>query len=52
MTTAIVVTTLGLLGIGIVVNELLRLKKWLKNSPASEPVDDGDDGAEELPEKT
>ncbi|WP_211699678.1 hypothetical protein [Mycobacterium spongiae] len=33
MTTAIVVTVLVLLGIGIVVNELLRLKKWLKSSP-------------------
>lgn len=32
MTTVIVVTVLVLLGIGIVVNELLRLKKWLKNS--------------------
>jgi hypothetical protein len=39
MTTAIVVTTLVLLGLGIVVNELLRLKKWLKNSPAAEPPD-------------
>lgn len=37
VTTAIVVTTLGLLGIGIVVNELLRLRRWLKNSPPSEP---------------
>jgi hypothetical protein len=49
MTTAIVVTTLGLLGLGIVVNELLRLKKWLKNSPASNPVDDE---AQEPPEET
>jgi hypothetical protein len=40
VTTAIVVTTLGLLGIGIVVNELLRLKKWLKNSPSSEHPDE------------
>jgi hypothetical protein len=39
VTTAIVVTTLVLLGIGIVVNELLRLKKWLKNSPPSQPAD-------------
>ena len=37
VTTAIVVTALGLLGIGIVVNELLRLKRWLKNSPPIEP---------------
>jgi hypothetical protein len=40
VTTAIVVTTLVLLGIGIVVNELLRLKRWLKNSPPSEPHDE------------
>lgn len=33
VTTAIVVTTLVLLGIGIVINELLRLRKWLKRSP-------------------
>ncbi len=48
VTTAIVMTTLGLLGIGIVVNELLRLKRWLKNSPPSEPADDD---AAEHPEK-
>jgi hypothetical protein len=47
VTTAIVVTTLGLLGIGIVVNQLLRLRRWLKNSPPSEPRD-GD--AAESPE--
>ena len=39
MTTAIVVTTLVLLGIGIVVNGLLRLKRWLNNPPPSEPPD-------------
>ena len=39
VTTAIVVTTLALLGIGIVVNELLRLKRWLKNSPPIQPAD-------------
>jgi hypothetical protein len=49
MTTAIVVTTLGLLGLGIVVNELLRLKKWLKNSPSSEP---SNEPAAEPPEET
>jgi hypothetical protein len=48
VTTAIVVTTLALLGIGIVVNELLRLRRWLKNSPPSEPHD-GD--TSEPPEK-
>ena len=36
VTTAIVVTLVLLLGIGIVVNELLRLRKWLKNPPKSE----------------
>jgi hypothetical protein len=43
VTTVIVVTTLVLLGIGIVVNELLRLKRWLKNSPPSSPH--GEDAA-------
>jgi len=37
VTTAIVATTLVLLAIGIVVNGLLRLKRWLNNSPPSEP---------------
>jgi hypothetical protein len=37
VTTAIVVTTLALLGIGIVVNGLLRLKRWLNNSPPITP---------------
>jgi hypothetical protein len=37
MTTAIVATTLALLAIGIVVNGLLRLKRWLGNPPPSEP---------------
>jgi hypothetical protein len=32
MSTAIVVT-LTLVGLGIVINQLLRLRKWLKNSP-------------------
>jgi hypothetical protein len=40
VTTAIVVTTLVLLGLGIVVNELLRLKRWLKNSPPLPPPDE------------
>jgi hypothetical protein len=48
VTTAIVVTTLALLGIGIVVNELLRLKRWLKNSPPIAPPDE--DPAEPLDE--
>lgn len=38
--TAIVVTLVILLGVGIVVNELLRLKQWLKNSrPDAEPAE-------------
>ncbi|WP_167470703.1 hypothetical protein [Mycobacterium innocens] len=41
MTTAIVVTVLVLVGIGIVINELLRLRAWLKNSPI--PPSEGDD---------
>jgi hypothetical protein len=37
MTTIIVVTVLGLLALGIVINPLLRLRKWLKNSPPLPP---------------
>lgn len=41
--TAIVVTLVILLGVGIVVNELLRLKQWLKNSrPDAEPAEPTD----------
>jgi len=40
VTTVIVVTTLVLLGIGIVVNQLLRLKRWLSNSPPPVPHDE------------
>ncbi|MGO9926766.1 MAG: hypothetical protein ACLPLP_11730 [Mycobacterium sp.] len=39
MSTAVVVAIvvgLMLLGIGIVTNQLLRLKKWLKDSPPDE----------------
>jgi hypothetical protein len=43
VTTAIVVTTLALLGIGIVINALLRLKRWLNNSPPIAPP--GEDAA-------
>ncbi|MCV7095207.1 hypothetical protein [Mycobacterium kubicae] len=32
MTTVIVVTVLVLLGLGIVINELLRLRRYLKNT--------------------
>jgi hypothetical protein len=35
--TAIVVTTLGLLGISMVINQLLRLRTWLKNAPPIAP---------------
>jgi hypothetical protein len=46
MTTVIVVTVLGLLGLGIVINQLLRLKGWLKNSPPlPPPLEDPDDAA-------
>jgi hypothetical protein len=37
VTTAIVVTTLGIVGIGIVINQLFRLRAWLKNAPPIEP---------------
>ena len=33
--TTVIVVTLVLLGIGIVFNELLRLKRWLKRPPPS-----------------
>jgi hypothetical protein len=49
MTTVIVVTVLGLLALGIVINQLLRLKRWLKNSPPLPPPlkdpEDSDDAA-------
>ncbi|MDC9004900.1 hypothetical protein [Mycobacterium marinum] len=31
--TTVIVVTLILLGLGIVTNELLRLRRWLKNAP-------------------
>lgn len=31
--TTVIVVTLAIVGIGIVINELLRLRSWLKNSP-------------------
>jgi uncharacterized membrane protein YcjF (UPF0283 family) len=41
MTAVIVVTVLVLLGLGIVINELLRLRRWLKNPPTvDEPADE------------
>jgi hypothetical protein len=38
MITAIVVTALALLAIGIVINPLLRLKKYLNNVPPADPI--------------
>ena len=40
VTTAIIVATLVLLGLGIVINELFRLRRWLKNAPPAAPIDD------------
>ncbi|CAN5839408.1 hypothetical protein BH10ACT9_BH10ACT9_55330 [soil metagenome] len=37
MTTAIVVSVVGLLGIGLVVSQLFRMKEWLKKSPPLPP---------------
>ena len=42
MTTAIIVVTLVLLALGIVINQLFRLKDWLKNSPPVLPPPDED----------
>jgi hypothetical protein len=36
--TAIVVTLLVLAGVGIVINQLLRLRKWLKRPPDDGPA--------------
>jgi hypothetical protein len=35
-----IVATLMLLGIGMVVNQLLRLRKWLNQSPPDQPPGD------------
>jgi hypothetical protein len=35
-----IVVLLVLLGIGIVVNQLFRMKDWLKNSPPLDPPED------------
>lgn len=43
VTTAIIVGTLVLLGLGIVINGLMRLRDWLKNSPPLPPPLDDDD---------
>jgi hypothetical protein len=47
VTTAIIVVTLVLLGLGIVINELFRLRTWLKNSPPPEPPDENAAGPPE-----
>ena len=41
MSTAIVVGLI-LLGVGIVINQLLRLKKWLKDAPPARPRASGE----------
>ena len=38
VTTAIVVTVLVLLALGIVINGLLRLKRWLNDSPVPDAL--------------
>jgi hypothetical protein len=44
VTTAIIVVTLVLLALGIVINQLFRLRDWLKNSPAPErPIEPPDE---------
>jgi hypothetical protein len=41
---AAIVVVLMLLGIGIVVDQLLRLKKWLQKSPPGQDVQEPPDG--------
>jgi hypothetical protein len=44
--TAVILVLLVLLAIGIVANGLLRLRRWLQNSPPGlelQPPDDGED---------
>jgi hypothetical protein len=40
MGTAIVVTLLVLLAVGLVTDQLLRLRRWLKKPPSSRPIDE------------
>ncbi|HTQ16904.1 hypothetical protein [Mycobacterium sp.] len=42
MTTAIIVVIVVLLALGIVINQLFRLRDWLKNSPPLPPPTDDD----------
>ncbi|MGH3644919.1 MAG: hypothetical protein ACREJT_01385 [Myxococcota bacterium] len=44
MTTAIVAVVVGVLGVGLAVSQLLRLKTWLSRPQAEEPTvtDPGD----------
>jgi len=43
VTTAIIVVTLMLLGLGIVINGLIRLRNWLNDSPPGEETVDPPD---------
>jgi len=42
VTTAIIVVIVVLLALGIVINQLFRLRDWLKNSPPLPPPTDDD----------
>jgi hypothetical protein len=37
MWTYVVVAVVALMGVGLVLSQLLRLKEWLKNAPPPEP---------------
>jgi hypothetical protein len=37
MWTYVVVAVVALMGVGLVLSQLFRLKDWLKNAPPSEP---------------
>lgn len=44
MTAVIVVSVVGLLGVGLVISQLFRMKEWLKKSPPlPPPIDDPTD---------
>jgi hypothetical protein len=40
VTTAIIVVTLVLAALGIVINQLFRLRDWMKNSPPLPPPEE------------
>jgi hypothetical protein len=48
--TVLIVATLILLGIGMVVNQLLRLRKWLAQAPPDNPDKAPGDEAQQPPE--